>query len=269
MINKKKKWIIVAMLFIIITIIVSIFVAKKIVNKDKTSNINKQNDSNEYNIIEENKAKEIPTVPFDKEKYDKDIKYLAENEMNGIEEKPIIIIKDENNNEYIITDKDIEMYKYLGSREEEPEEKIKKYMIEYKICYIEAQKLGITLPKRQLDEIEKLSNLESNLKYLQNNENAKNKYIERKRNYFLQLDYRKEIICKITDEITENKISIDDVNVNEKMKEYNKNIENFLKIKEPTEEQRTEAAKKSISLTNKIIDLYLKAIESKYVVEYK
>ena len=52
------------MLFIIITIIVSIFVAKKIVNKDKTSNINKQNDSNEYNIIEENKAKEIPTVPF-------------------------------------------------------------------------------------------------------------------------------------------------------------------------------------------------------------
>lgn len=74
---------------------------------------------------------------------------------------------------------------------------------------------------------------------------------------------------KISNEVGENKISINDENVKNKMKEYNKNIEDFQKIKEPTAEETNNAAKKSMKLGYEVINLYMEAIEKKYTIEYK
>lgn len=98
--NKKKK--IIILIFTVIATIGIIFIIKNVDYNKKMKNNKEQSKNNDYNIIEKSKTNEtkndeIPTVPFDREKYDKNTKHLAENEANGIEEKTIIIIRDEKN----------------------------------------------------------------------------------------------------------------------------------------------------------------------------
>ncbi len=244
---KMKKIYSILLLVVIIVFLVSLMLL--FMKKEETENVSQNNIENVSNTDE----------------YDEVINNIAVSEKNNEEEATLISIVESGNEENIIkiTDKDIKLIETLNPTEENPQE----IAIENKIYAREAQKMGIILPQDEVEEIERISSSDEVLGYIEGNEMAQDKLKERIRNYLTENHYYKELKNRILDEVTTNKISIENETIKSKTKEYYDVQKNFEKIENPTEEDKQNYLSKAFSLYYEIEELYLKAIKDKYVVE--
>lgn len=245
---KMKKIYSILLLVAIIVFLVSLMLL--FMKKEETQNVSQNNIENVSNTDE----------------YDETINKLALSEMNQEQEDIIVSIiesgaKNEGNT-INITDKDIKLIETLNPTEENPQQ----MAIENKIYAREAQKMGITLPQDEVEEIEKISSSDEILGYIQDNDMAQGKLKERIRNYLTENHYNKELKNRILDEITTNKISIENETIKSKTKEYHDIQKNFEKIENPTQEDRKNCLSQTLSLYYEIEELYLSAIKDKYII---
>ena len=238
--------------FLIIIIILSVFLLFY-ANKDKIQKVLQTNSEITDNINE----------------YDEKINKMVEIETNNEQEESIItIIENEaktKEDAIYITNKDIEFLKVLDSTEKD----LKEVAIENKIYTKEAQKMGITLSQDEIEEIEKISNSDEILKYVQDDDVTYNSFKERVKKYLIENRYTRALKDKILEEIDNNKISIENEIIDDKMKEYTTLKNNFKDIENPTEEEKQEYLKHIFSLYYEIEELYLKAIKDKYIIQFE
>lgn len=267
--NKKDKIaILIGLIIIILTIASYIFVVKR--GNSKIQKVNNNYNLNENNKTTQENNKDNSSTTSTQNESDTKMKKVAQNELTGEKEKVIVIVKDSSNgNEYSITNKDLELFKILASDENDTEESIKEKAIEYKIYAEGAKDLGITISKERSKYIEEMVESDELSNLIPNNKNARETFKKRINNYLLELEYKSALNSKILNEIKENNISINDQNLNNKMKQYVKINEDFKKIKNPTEEERKRCLQENFTLGNEIENLYLKIIKDKFIVEYK
>lgn len=248
--NSKVKKIYGILILIVIVVfsvsLILLFMKREAVQNVSKNNIENVNNTNEYDEVTNN---------------------IAVSEMNNKQEAILVSIVESGNEENIIniTDKDIKLIETLNPTEENPQE----MAIESKIYARAAQKMGITLPQDEVEEIEKISSSDEILGYIEGNDMAQDKLKERIRNYLTENSYYKELKDKILEEVTINKISIENEMIKSKTKEYHDVQKNFEKIENPTEEDKQNCLSKTLSLYYEIEELYLKAIKDKYIVDMK
>lgn len=244
---KMKKIYRILLLVVIVVFLVSLIL--HFMKREEVQNVSQNNVENVSNTDE----------------YSETINKLAVSEMNNEQEVTLVSIVENGNEENIIniTNKDIKLIETLNPTEENAQE----MAIENKIYAKEAQKMGIALSQDEVEEIEKISSSDEILGYIQNNDESQSKFKERIRNYLTENYYNKELKNRILDEVTTNKISIENETIKSKTKEYHDVQENFEKIENPTEEDRKNCLSQTLSLYYEIEESYLKAIKDKYIVQ--
>ena len=191
---------------------------------------------------------------------EKRIQELAEHLENTSTNNVIIKINDSIGNEIEITKSYIDTIAMIEDTEE-PE----KEAIEYAIYAEEAKKKNIQLSNENIEEVKELSNSEEILKYASSKED-KDKLKNEIETYLTNIYYKLELENKIQEEISNNELSIDDENIQQKMIEYTTLQNKFKENNNPTEEER----KKCLEVLSKkyfeIKNLYMDLIKEKYNV---
>lgn len=190
----------------------------------------------------------------------KQIQKLAEHLENNSTNNIIIKINDSTGNEIEITQSYIDTIGMIEDTEE-PE----KRAIEYTIYAAEAKNMNIQLSNKDIEEVKELSNSEEILKYASSEEN-KDKLKDELETYLTNIYYKSELENKIQDEIANNKLSIDNEDLRQKMIEYTALQNNFKENKNPSEEERKKCLEDFSEKYFEIKNLYMDLIKEKYNV---
>lgn len=236
--KKKKLLIIIIIILCIIMILIAIYRA----------HFNSNELSTEEKSIEQLNESE------------KQIQELAEHLEKNSTNNVVIKINDSKGNEIEITQSYIDT---IGMIENTNESKGK--AIEYTIYATEARNMGIQLSDEDTKEIKGLSNSEEVLKYANSGEDKEilKKEIE---TYLTNISYKSELENKIQDEITSNKLSINNKELQQKMTEYTTIQNKFEENENPSEEEKLKYLEDLSAKYFEIKNLYMELIKENYNV---
>lgn len=163
----------------------------------------------------------------------------------------------ENDEEIVITEKNIEYYKILNP--DTQNENIENKIIESKILSLEAKKRNIELDEENIKYIDSIINDEEVLEVIKDEEkeNVQNVLED----YMKDAFYVANLKTKILEEIVEGKLSIDDEELEKLMLEYNNLQEQTKNIKD---NQKQELLKKIYNKLAEIQNLYCTKIIQQY-----
>lgn len=200
-----------------------------------------------YNILNKNDSKTF---------IGKEIVNISKDNSN-VQNKKNIKMVNENDEEIVITEKNIEYYKILNP--DTQNENIENKIIESKILSLEAKKRNIELDEENIKYIDSIINDEEVLEVIKDEEkeNVQNVLED----YMKDAFYVANLKTKILEEIVEGKLSIDDEELEKLMLEYNNLQEQTKNIKD---NQKQELLKKIYNKLAEIQNLYCTKIIQQY-----
>lgn len=200
-----------------------------------------------YNILNKNDSKTF---------IGKEIVNISKDNSN-VQNKKNIKMVNENDEEIVITEKNIEYYKILNP--DTQNENIENKIIESKILSLEAKKRNIELDEENIKYIDSIINDEEVLEVIKDEEkeNVQNVLED----YMKDAFYVANLKTKILEEIVEGKLSIDDEELEKLMLEYNNLQEQTKNIKD---DQKQDLLKKIYNKLAEIQDLYCTKIIQQY-----